>query len=201
VATGARPLELKVPGLDKPHVVSAWDVLMERVYNLGKKIVIVGGSATGCETAHYITCLGVPDPAIFTFLMYHTAEHPETAKKLLHESGRKVTVIDMMGRMAENVGRTARWVLIKSLRLMDVEMREATTLLEITDDAVVVETGEGRDEIPADTVIIATGAVSVNDLAAQVQDLGIKVVTIGDAKEPRKITEAVREGFEEANAL
>ncbi len=96
VASGARPVDISVPGVDKPHVHCAWDVLMERVPDIGKNVVIVGGNATGCETAHFLTAMGTPDPAIFTFLMYHTAENPESAKKLLHNSGRKITVVEMV---------------------------------------------------------------------------------------------------------
>ena len=69
-------------------------------------MVIIGGNATGCETAHFITAMDAPDPAVFTFLMYHTAEDPEVAQKLLHNAGRTVTVVDMVNHMAENVGRT-----------------------------------------------------------------------------------------------
>jgi 2,4-dienoyl-CoA reductase (NADPH2) len=198
VATGARPVDLKVPGLDQPHVVQAWDVLMERVPQIGRNVVIVGGSATGCETAHFLTGMGAPDPAIFTFLMYHTAEKPETARGLLYRAGRTITVIEMADRIAANVGRTARWSLLKSLKLMGVRLRTGTRLVEVTDDAVIVETGKGRESIPADTVILAVGARPVNDLARKFEGGEIPVVTIGDAREPRKIPDAVREGFEAA---
>ncbi len=201
VATGALPVNIAVPGIDKPHVHCAWDVLMERVPDIGKNVVIVGGNATGCETAHFLTVLGTPDPAIFTFLMYHTAEKPESAKKLLHNSGRKITVVEMVNRLAGNVGRSARWPLMKSLKMMGVDLRRGARLLEIKDDAVVVETEKGQESIPADTVIMAVGSRSVNDLAAAVMTEGVKVVTLGDAKEPRKLTEAIREGFEEALKL
>jgi len=198
VAAGAKPLEIKVPGIDRPHVVSAWDVLMERVADIGQQVVIVGGSATGCETAHFIASLGVPSPETAAFLMYHTAEAPEYTINLLHNPGRTITVLDMLPRLAENVGRTARWVLMKNLRLMGVDLRPNTKLLEITENAVIVETAGATDVVPADTVIMAVGAVPVDDLARAVEGNGLKVITIGDAKTPRKITDAIREGFEEA---
>ena len=100
--------------------------------------------------------------------------------------------------MAENVGRTARWSLMKSLRLMGVDLKTNARLEEITDDAVVVTTENGEERILADTVIMAVGAHPVNDLASEIMEEGIKVVTIGDALQPRKLTDAVREGFEEA---
>jgi hypothetical protein len=77
-------------------------------------------------------------------------------------------------------------------------MRPKTKLVSITDDEVVVESGGKTDSIPADTVIIAVGATSENSLAKEIKGADVSLVTIGDAKEPRKITEAVREGFEEA---
>ena len=87
---------------------------------------------------------------------------------------------------------------MKSLRLSDVEMKVGAKLLEITDDAVIVEAGERKEIIPADTVVLAMGARSSNQLAETAADLGIDLVTIGDAKSPRKISEAIREGFEES---
>ena len=123
VASGAGPATLPVPGIDKPHVVQAWDVLSEKASHLGERVVIIGGNATGCETAHFIGCLGIPDPDTFTFLMYHSAEDPKQAMDLLHTPWRKITVVEMTGKMAGNVSRSARWSLMKSLKSLGVEMR------------------------------------------------------------------------------
>ena len=128
VASGARPIEINVPGIAQPHVVSAWDVLNDMVPDIGKEVVIVGGSATGCETALLVANLGVLEPETFTFLHYHSAEDVDRIRKLLHSAGRKITVIDILERMAGNVGVSTRWSLIKSLRLMGVELRPKTKL-------------------------------------------------------------------------
>ncbi len=198
VASGARPIEINVPGIAQPHVVSAWDVLNDMVPDIGKQVVIVGGSATGCETALLVANLGVLEPETFTFLHYYSAEDVDRIRKLLLSAGRKITVIDILERMASNVGMSTRWSLIKNLRLMGVELRPKTKLIEITKDAVIVDTELGKESIPADTVIIAVGSRSVDDLAREVKWGKTEVITIGDAKEPRKITDAVREGFDMA---
>jgi 2,4-dienoyl-CoA reductase (NADPH2) len=198
VASGARPIEIKVPGITQLHVVNAWDVLNGMVPDIGKQVVIVGGSATGCETALLVASLGVIDPDTFTFLLYHSAEDFNRVRNLLYSAGRKITVIDILERMAVNVGISTRWSLIKSLRLMGVELRPKTKLVEITKDSVIVDTELGRESIPADTVIIAVGSQSVDNLVKEVKRDRIEVITIGDAKEPRKITDAVREGFDMA---
>ncbi len=201
MATGAEPMRIDVPGIDKPHVVDAWDVLLGRAWDIGKKVVIIGGSATGAETAHFITSMGAMDPESFTFLMYHGAEDREFAEKLLHTGGREVTIIEMLDKVADNVGRTGRWSLMKSLRYMNVKLRTRTRLLEITDEAVIVETESGKETIPADTIVMAVGSRPVDALAKQVKANGTEVITIGDAKKPRKISDAVREGFEAGLAV
>jgi 2,4-dienoyl-CoA reductase (NADPH2) len=198
VASGARPMNLDVPGVDKPHVIDAWDILSEKAWKIGRDVVVVGGSATGCETAYFIASMDIPDPDIYSFLMFHTAEDPKFATSLLRTTSRQVTVIDMVPRLAANVGRTSRWSLTKSLKLLGIDLRPSTKLIEIRDDSVLVETAKGEETIPADTVVMAVGASSINDFAGNLKEIGCDVITIGDAKEPRKITEAVREGFEEA---
>ena len=198
VASGARPTALQVQGVESSHVVDAWDVLSEKVWEFGRNVVVVGGNATGCETALFIASMGAPDAETFTFLQFHEAEAPDVFASLLHDKGRSVTLIEMAPRLANNVGRTARWSLIKTLKLLGVHMRPGVKLLEIKAGSVIVETAGGEESIPADTVVMAVGAASINRFSdADIGD-GIRVITVGDAKAPRKITEAVREGFEEA---
>ena len=76
-----------------------------------------------------------------------------------------------------------------------MNLRPSTKLLEIREDAVVVETGNVQETIVADTVVMAAGVRSVRSLAEAVQDTGTELIEIGDAKKPGKITEAIRQGF------
>lgn len=198
VATGAGPLTMDFPGADKPQVINAWEVLSERAARIGQKVVIVGGSATGCETAHFIGAMGIPDPETFTFLMAHNAEEPERALKLLHKPGREITIIEMTGKVADNVGRTSRWSLIKSLKQMGVNLRTRTRLLEVCDDSVKVMTDGGEESIPADTVVLAMGVRPMNDLIKSLEGKGIEMITLGDAGKPAKIADAISQGFEGA---
>ena len=47
----------------------------------------------------------------------------------------------------------------------------------------------------ADTVVLATGSLSNKDLAMQLQNKVLEIHLIGDCVEPRKIKEAIEEGF------
>ncbi len=201
VATGAEPIAIRVPGIDKPHVVDAWDVLRGNVAHIGKRVVVVGGNAVGCETAEWIATDGLPDPETFMFLACHGAEAPEKLQSLGVCNGRGITVIDMVDRIGANVGPSTRWVLMQSLKRHGVELRTGTRLVEILDDAVVVETGAGRERIGADTVVMAVGSRSVNGLVEELRPTGVEVIVIGDAKTPRKFSDAIAEGYAEARNL
>jgi 2,4-dienoyl-CoA reductase (NADPH2) len=198
VATGAAPMNFPVPGGHKPHVFHAWDVLRGRVAHIGKQVVVIGANSVGCETAEYIAREEMTPPEVFSFLSYQGAEKPEKLQELMRHRCRQVTLIDMAGRMAQGMGRSSRWVLIKNLKLCGIGFHPGTKVVEITDDAVIAEEAGIRKSIPADTVVIAVGSRSVRDLDESLRDSGIQTILIGDAKQARKLTEAIREGFDEA---
>ncbi|MCG6535375.1 MAG: NAD(P)/FAD-dependent oxidoreductase, partial [Syntrophales bacterium LBB04] len=140
----------------------------------------------------------VPDDRTFTFLAYHEADDLGRLRELLYHSGRSITVLEIMEKLAGNVGISTRWNLLKNLKRLGVKLRSQVRLIRIEEAQVIIETQTGQESIPADTIIMATGSRSVNDLAREGRELGIEVMTIGDAKEPRKIADAVREGFDAA---
>jgi 2,4-dienoyl-CoA reductase (NADPH2) len=201
VASGAMQAEINLPGIDGPKVCSAWDVLNGSVSEIGKRVVIVGGGAIGCETALYIANLDVLNSESFAFLIYHEADNFDRLREQLYRSGRKITVLEVAERLAGNVGVSTRWSLLKNLRLMGVELRSGVRITGIEQNAVSIKTETGVESILADTIIIAVGSRSVNDLSRDVKIAGMKVITIGDAKEPRKIADAIREGFDAAMNL
>ena len=56
----------------------------------------------------------------------HAAEDIGFAKELLYNSRRNITIIDMLPRLADNVGKTSRWSLMKRLRRGELEAAAAT---------------------------------------------------------------------------
>jgi 2,4-dienoyl-CoA reductase (NADPH2) len=198
VASGAKPAKLDIRGIDRPNVVNAWDVLNGNVPDIGKQVVIIGGGGTGCETALFIANLDVLSAEAFAFLAYHSADDINRLREMLYRSGRTITVLEILDRLAENVGISNRWSLIKNLKLMGVNLRPGIKILSIEVNAVIVETNNEKESIPADTIVIAAGTIPVNDLTRELTQDGIEVITIGDAREPRKIADAIMEGFDTA---
>ncbi|MFH1154457.1 MAG: FAD-dependent oxidoreductase [Pseudomonadota bacterium] len=198
IATGAQPVELKIPGIDMAHVVRAWDILDGSVSEIGRHVIVIGGGATGCETALMIASLDIPSAETFAFLAFQAAEDLEILRRMLYTSGRKVTVIEMAPRLASTMGVSTRWPLIKRLNLLSVDVRTKTRILRIEKDSVLIESDSGQEQLPADTIVIAAGSTPLNTLAQELQAASIDTITIGDAKQPRRILDAVRDGFDAA---
>ena len=54
IAIGGESVFPDIPGVDKPHVVSAVELLRDITKYPGKKAVVIGGGDVGCETACYL---------------------------------------------------------------------------------------------------------------------------------------------------
>ena len=153
------------------------------------------------ETALFLARIGTIDPEVLHFLMFNQAEAPTTIESLLYLGLKKVTVVEMMKKLGEDIGASTRWVILQDLSRMGVKTLTQAVAQEINEEGVIIERKGSRMNIPGDTVILATGAKSVNDLYEKAKDRVPQVFLIGDAKKPRKALEAVAEGMEVGNTI
>jgi 2,4-dienoyl-CoA reductase (NADPH2) len=172
LATGADPLRLPVPGVDGPNVVLAEDVLTGRRPARGR-VVVIGGGSVGCETAEFLLERGVTD----------------------------VTVLEMLGRMADNVVPTYRPFFLGRLKAGGVKFSTRTTVTGITEGGVNVAREGGADFVPADTVILAAGYRADPRKIEAFRQAAPEVHAVGDCVQARAIQEAVEEGFAVGAAL
>jgi len=200
VATGARGLKAPFPVKGQAEVVSALAIL-DRSVIPGEKVVVIGGGSVGCETAVAVAEMGTISAETLKFLMENDAETPEKLKELLNRGTREVTLVEMEKGIGRDIGITTRWVTIKTIRRLGVRVIDQCVVKEVNQDGVLVEK-EGKETLlPADTVVLALGAEANNELVGQLEGKVKELHVIGDALKPRKITEAVREGFDLARNL
>jgi NADH dehydrogenase FAD-containing subunit len=117
----------------------------------------------------------------------------ETANHLANH-GKNVTIVEMLPTIAVDEQPVARLHLMQALAARNVVMDTGTAVKEIVESGILTVNGK-ESTIPADTIVLAVGAVSVNELTQSLQGKPYRVVTVGDAKEVRKVHQAVLEGF------
>jgi len=200
VATGAEPLMPEIKGLPRPQVVLAWDVLLGKV-DTGKEVTVIGGGAVGLETALFLARKGTINSETLHFLLFNQAESVETLHSLITGGLKKVTVVEMLKKLGQDIGTSTRWTILQDLSRLGVRTIPRATAKEITAEGVIIER-EGKEEfIRGDTVVIATGARPANALYELLKDRGREVYLIGDAKSPRRALEAVAEGLSVAREI
>jgi 2,4-dienoyl-CoA reductase (NADPH2) len=106
----------------------------------------------------------------------------------------RVTLVEMERKIGRGIGKTTRWTLTQQLKRQDVQLLNGTRALRITGQGVWVENAEEQRLLPADTVVLAVGAEPTCWLAEALEGV-VPVVTVGDAKSPRRAFEAIHEGF------
>lgn len=167
IATGARPLKPAIPGIEGNNVITAWQVLGGDMTS-DKKVVVIGGGVTGCETA-----------------------------EMLAVNGNRVTVVEMLDEIAGDAVTLPFYylALLKTLKLLEVEIMTGTTLKEINNNRIVVESNGQFSSIEADKVVLSLGVAPDNTLAEQLKGTNLEMYMVGDCDVIGKLPQAVRAGF------
>jgi 2,4-dienoyl-CoA reductase (NADPH2) len=194
LATGATPILPDIPGIEDEKVLLAWDVL-NGDKTTRKRVVIVGGNAVGLETALFLANQGTISPEVLHFLMGNRAETLETLETLINKGNKEVTVVEMAKKAGVDIGSSTRWTVFAELKRLGVRILTASRAVEINTQGVTIETEQGTETLPADSVVIAVGSKPENKLAAKLSQWVSEVYAIGDAKEPRNALDAIKEGF------
>ena len=172
-AVGAHSAAPRIPGIDSVNVADAWKVLAGEQQVYGT-VAVIGGGMVGCETAEYLAARGC-----------------------------KVSVIEMMDKIAAGESSTILPTLLENYKTYGVEQYPSHKVKEFRMDAVVCENKDGAEvTIPCDYIVLAMGARSNAFDAAALEAAGIPVYSIGDAAgKAADISNAIRTGYDTACQL
>jgi 2-enoate reductase len=181
IAIGSEQTIPTVPGLDKPHVAMAVDVLRDVSRYPGKKAAVIGGGVVGCETA----C--------------HLADH-----------GFRVTLVGRNPRLMKHNNRFVTIDMKEMLKEKGVTVMTETVLNAVVDIGAEVLLPSGKKTgIEADWVVLAAGfedhktivqsgpAMMARPKPGLIAALSMKapeVHVIGDCCTLGRIVDAMREG-------
>ena len=172
-AVGAHSAAPRIPGIDSVNVADAWKVLAGEQQVYGT-VAVIGGGMVGCETAEYLAARGC-----------------------------KVSVIEMMDKIAAGESTTILPTLLENYKTYGVEQYPSHKVKEFRMDAVVCENKDGAEvSIPCDYIVLAMGARSNEFDAAALEAASIPVYSIGDAAgKAADISNAIRTGYDTACQL
>ncbi|MDR1068340.1 MAG: FAD-dependent oxidoreductase [Clostridiales Family XIII bacterium] len=164
-ALGARPAKPPIPGIDGPNVIGA-EELYVAPEKAGENVVILGGGLVGLE-------LG-----IFMAL-----------------DGRRIIVLEMMDELNLDPFGMHTMAIMNEMARLGIDLRLSTKALDITENSIVTEGPYGREELPADTVVYATGQIPLRDDAIALSGVAPEFYQIGDCLAPRNILAATKEAY------
>jgi 2,4-dienoyl-CoA reductase (NADPH2) len=199
-ATGVKYAIPNIPGIDGSlgsEIYLAEEVLQGE-FPIGKNIVVVGGSATGMETAIWAAELGSFSSDVAKFLSFYDLLPQEEIFKRWMRGNRTVTVIDMLPKLGMSIGRTSRGFLIGQLEKLGIATILNANIKKFNGKNLEYELeGESSTLENIDTFILATGVEPNDSLFNQVKESGssFKIFKVGDCKKPRTMLEAIHEGF------
>jgi 2-enoate reductase len=165
VATGAKARKLAITGANRANVMEAIDYLLGNK-PVGENVVIIGGGLTGCEIAY--------DLAL---------------------KGKKPVIVEMMDDILKIMGLSAANsnMLREIIRYYNIPVHLESKLTEINDSGVVIETAGGKQQIPADSVILSVGYTAGTELAKTDSE---NVHILGDAAKVGNLKNAIWQAYE-----
>lgn len=169
VASGATPLIPDVPGVRNRNVFTAWEVLEGKKQIRDKTVIIAGGGTVGCETALYLN------------------------------SDNEVIIVEMLEDIAMDMEPLNRMDIISRIKESKIKVVFGREIVQIESDGVILRnTAKEEERLDTDAVVLAMGAIPLSDMAKELKGEIENVYVVGDSKRPRKIYDAVYEGFVEA---
>lgn len=166
IACGSSPLVPDIKGVKGKNVCTAHDVLAGLVKPEGD-VLVIGGGMVGCETAEYLS-----------------------------EKGFKVTIIEMLNKIAADVGMINRAMLLMRLQQRGIGILTESKLIEIKENGIAVEKA-GRDEWidNSGSVVLAMGSKPASSIQQLIESRNLPYFKIGDSVKAGKVLDAIHDAF------
>ncbi|RKL67948.1 NADPH-dependent 2,4-dienoyl-CoA reductase [Salipaludibacillus neizhouensis] len=155
LSTGIVPRVPEIDGVNDPNIISYRQVF-EGTAKTGDNVVIIGGGGIACDLALFLKEKGVSS----------------------------ITLLQRSKSFAKGIGKTTRWATIMEMKQNGVQMIGGIDHYHCIDAHSVTYTLDGEKKmIKADTVVLAAGQLTNNDLVEKLTQLGKPVHIIGGAKD------------------
>ena len=165
-AVGSHPFVPPIQGIEyAKHALYAYEDL-EAIR--GKKIVLIGGGAIGCESGYFFAS----------------------------ECGAQVEILEMRDAMCKDSNMSQRMALLPRMDKAGMVNHCSVNVREITPEGVKYTDKDGSEQFAkADLVLYACGNRANSDVVESLRGCCDWFVVTGDAKQARMVKQATYEGF------
>ena len=125
----------------------------------------------------------------------------ETALYLARK-GNRVIIVEVLEEVARDMYTANRMHLLQLLGDEQVDIITEANVLEVNDTGIIIADRSGRErQLPVDTVVLSSGLKADNQLHEELRGKVPELHAIGDCVEPRKVKDAMWEGFRTARLV
>lgn len=208
IATGVRPREIRIPGIDHPKVLSYVQVLRDEA-EVGESVAIIGAGGIGFDVAEYLSHASKDPISREDFLAEWGIDSELKARGGLRpveepEPHRYLTLCQRSpGKLGKGLGKTTGWIHRTQLKKRGVEMLSGCAYEKIDDQGLHLTVQGEPLVLEVDHVVVCAGQVSEITLAQELEDAGQKVHKIGGAERAGELDakRAIEQGMRLASEL
>jgi NADPH-dependent 2,4-dienoyl-CoA reductase/sulfur reductase-like enzyme len=171
LAIGSKPSSICIEGINRKLVMTSRDAMCGKI-QIGEKVVIIGGGPLGCEVADYLV-----------------------------GNGKNVTIVELLPEIAKSHHvYTTQKLLIERLGMDGIKWHVGVKSEKVTDEGLeIIDKYNQTILLKADTVVIATGSIPIeDDITPGIKGKIAQVHKVGDCVCAREIMEAIRNSAEVA---
>ena len=186
-ATGVRPRDFNIPGLENLHVGNYVDYLTGK-FKPGKNVAVIGGGGIGCDVAHKLT--EEHDPTLESYYKRYNVESYTAAAIQDKTVETKVSIFKRTGKPGAGLGPTTIWALLQELKSSGVEFNHGLNYVEATPEGLKINSKKKGEYVhDCDTIISCIGQESENSLAQSYRAAhpDKQVFIVGGAKDARGV--------------
>ncbi|GAC32672.1 NADPH-dependent 2,4-dienoyl-CoA reductase [Paraglaciecola polaris] len=203
MATGIKPRQLAIPGIEHKKVLSYIDVLRDHK-PVGNKVALIGAGGIGFDVAEYLV-----EHEQLTTHLDKWLDHWGIDKEMAHPGGLTTAKISICQRevyllqrksskVGAGLGKTSGWVHRASLTRHKVNMLNGVEYRKIDDQGLHISIKDTPRVLAVDNIIICAGQEPLRELQASLLALNVPVHVIGGADVAVELDakRAIRQGAE-----
>ncbi len=174
IAAGGNPIIPRFKGIETANYLTIPQALEIGYKETGKKVVVIGGGMTGCETAEHFALMG-----------------------------NDVVLVEMQDKLAPEVDPDNLVTVLENLEKCNATIMKSTKVMELGKNEVIAEKTDTKEQvnIPADIIILSLGNTPNRPLYDAICDKYNKVQLIGDSMQMGRVANAVHTGYQAAYIL